>query len=247
MLFLLGLRVVLDGGGWPHLRFMESADEQAARIATHRAEQREQGQQGEQLPAIPEDVPQSAPTDTAADTAPPAAPSMAPAAVPALRDVVSNAPPVASSAPSSAWADFRGPRRDGVYRGPAIQTTWPAAGLTPLWKQPIGGGYASFVVAGRPGVHDRAARRVRKWWRPTTSTTGRELWTTAWDGEFQESMGGDGPRATPTWADGRVYALGAMGELRCLDAATGSTRLAHATSCRTPARRICSGAWRRRR
>jgi outer membrane protein assembly factor BamB len=34
-------------------------------------------------------------------------------------------------------------------------------------------------------------------------------------------MGGDGPRATPTWADGRVYALGATGELRALDEATG--------------------------
>jgi outer membrane protein assembly factor BamB len=34
-------------------------------------------------------------------------------------------------------------------------------------------------------------------------------------------MGGDGPRATPTWHDGRVYALGAAGEFRCLDAKTG--------------------------
>jgi outer membrane protein assembly factor BamB len=35
-------------------------------------------------------------------------------------------------------------------------------------------------------------------------------------------MGGDGPRATPVWADGRVYALGGFGELRCLDAAAGT-------------------------
>jgi outer membrane protein assembly factor BamB len=34
-------------------------------------------------------------------------------------------------------------------------------------------------------------------------------------------MGGDGPRATPTWDDGRLYALGATGELHCLDAETG--------------------------
>ena len=33
---------------------------------------------------------------------------------------------------------------------------------------------------------------------------------------------GDGPRATPTWDDGRIYALGATGELRCLDAKTGA-------------------------
>lgn len=51
--------------------------------------------------------------------------------------------------------------------------------------------------------------------------SGRELWANAWDAEFQESMGGDGPRATPTWNEGRVYALGAAGELRCLAEATG--------------------------
>jgi outer membrane protein assembly factor BamB len=52
--------------------------------------------------------------------------------------------------------------------------------------------------------------------------TGRELWTDGWNANFQESMGGDGPRATPTYHEGRVYALGAEGELRVLDAAKGS-------------------------
>ena len=36
-------------------------------------------------------------------------------------------------------------------------------------------------------------------------------------------MGGDGPRATPTWHDGRVYVLGGAGELRALDDSNGRT------------------------
>jgi outer membrane protein assembly factor BamB len=39
---------------------------------------------------------------------------------------------------------------------------------------------------------------------------------------FTEAMSGAGPRATPTFADGRLYALGATGMLNCLDAATGA-------------------------
>ena len=51
--------------------------------------------------------------------------------------------------------------------------------------------------------------------------TGRELWTHGWEAHFRETMGGPGPRATPTWHEGRLYALGATGPLWCLDAATG--------------------------
>ncbi len=50
---------------------------------------------------------------------------------------------------------------------------------------------------------------------------GRELWTQKWNAEYTDPTG-DGPRATPTWDQGRIYALGATGELRCLDASNGS-------------------------
>jgi outer membrane protein assembly factor BamB len=49
------------------------------------------------------------------------------------------------------------------------------------------------------------------------------VWTTRWNARFEEYMGGDGPRATPTWSDGRLYALGALGELRAMAAETGRT------------------------
>jgi outer membrane protein assembly factor BamB len=91
-----------------------------------------------------------------------------------------------------------------------------------VWKQPVGGGYASFVIA-RGRAFTIEQRDTQEVVAAYDVATGRQLWTAAWTARFHESMGGDGPRATPTWADGRVYALGAMGELRCLNEATGQT------------------------
>ena len=139
-------------------------------------------------------------------------------------------PPVAASDAAAAdvpdgaddiyWTDFRGPRRDGRYTQTAVRTDWSAQGLDPLWAQPIGGGYASFVVA-RGRAFTIEQRRDQEVVTAYDAATGRELWNHAWDAHFQESMGGPGPRATPTWHAGRVYALGAGGELRCLDAGSG--------------------------
>ena len=118
------------------------------------------------------------------------------------------------------WTDFRGPERDGRYLETAIRTDWPAEGLTPLWRQPVGGGYASFVITdGRAFTIEQ--RRDQEVVAAYDATTGRELWTHEWTARFSEPMGGAGPRATPTWRDGRVYALGATGQLWSLDAYTG--------------------------
>ncbi|MGH9660153.1 MAG: PQQ-binding-like beta-propeller repeat protein, partial [Bryobacteraceae bacterium] len=130
------------------------------------------------------------------------------------------APAVKRESPPGLWADFRGPNRAGIYNETPILTTWPSTGLTRLWKHPVGGGYASFVVAdGRAFTIEQ--RRGKEVVAAYDLDTGRELWADSWDALFQEAMGGDGPRATPTFHEGRVYALGAAGELRCLDAAAG--------------------------
>jgi hypothetical protein len=51
--------------------------------------------------------------------------------------------------------------------------------------------------------------------------TGEEIWQRLEKVRFEEGAGGPGPRATPTYDKGRVYAFGAKGLLQCLDAATG--------------------------
>ena len=118
------------------------------------------------------------------------------------------------------WTDFRGPNRDGHYTQMSIRTDWPAAGLEPVWSQPIGGGYASFVVAqGRAFTIEQ--RHEQEVVAAYDLATGRELWTHVWDADFREPMGGPGPRATPTWHAGRIYALGATGRFWCLEADTG--------------------------
>jgi outer membrane protein assembly factor BamB len=137
-----------------------------------------------------------------------------------------NALPGASPETSAAhaarnyWTDFRGPNRDGRYEEMPISTKWPAQGLQQLWKQPVGIGYASFVVAdGRAYTIEQ--RRKQEFVTAYDVETGRELWAQGWNAEYTDETG-DGPRSTPTWDNGKIYALGATGELRCLDAKSGS-------------------------
>ncbi|HEY0079635.1 MAG TPA: PQQ-binding-like beta-propeller repeat protein [Pyrinomonadaceae bacterium] len=117
------------------------------------------------------------------------------------------------------WTSFRGPRQDGRYDEQPVKTNWGSAGPPLLWRQPVGGGYASFSVA--DGVaYTIEQRRGEEVVTAYQVENGRELWKHGWNALYTDSTG-DGPRATPAWDEGRLYALGALGELRCLDAKTG--------------------------
>ena len=135
---------------------------------------------------------------------------------------VSTTARVVDRRPEALWPAFRGAARDGTYDY-GIRTDWPGDGLPLLWHQPIGGGYASFVAADSR-LFTIEQRRDREVVTAYDAATGHELWAHGWETLFQEGMGGDGPRATPTWDEGRLFALGANGELRTLDAETGELR-----------------------
>jgi outer membrane protein assembly factor BamB len=110
---------------------------------------------------------------------------------------------------------YRGRHRDGVVLGPPLARDW----TTPprmLWRQPIGGGYSSFAVAGNLAVTIEQRRDTEAVVCYDTAT-GRERWVHSYPAFFNETLGGDGPRATPTIDGGHVYSLGATGILCCLD------------------------------
>src|SRR5690349_24840491 len=137
---------------------------------------------------------------------------------------VAASPGQAAAAPAAPsrnyWTNFRGPKRDGRYDEASVSTHWPANGLPVVWKQPVGIGHASFVVADGK-AYTIEQRRSQEVVAAYDLNNGHELWTQKWNAEFTDSTG-DGPRSTPTWEQGRLYALGATGELRCLDANSGA-------------------------
>jgi outer membrane protein assembly factor BamB len=127
---------------------------------------------------------------------------------------------------STYWTEYRGPGRTGIYAESEIMTDWPSGKLPLLWKRPVGGGYASVVVANGT-IFTIEQRRKKEVVAAYNLDTGREKWIHGWEADFREILGGNGPRATPTWHDGRIYALGATGELRCLDARSGKRIWSH--------------------
>jgi outer membrane protein assembly factor BamB len=116
--------------------------------------------------------------------------------------------------------EYRGPRRDGIIPGPKLARDWQAHPPKLVWRQPCGGGYASFVKIG-PALATIEQRRDKEAVIAYDAATGRELWVYDYPALFSEALGGDGPRATPTFHGGRLYALGATGMLTCLDFASG--------------------------
>lgn len=119
------------------------------------------------------------------------------------------------------WPQWRGPRRDGISTETGLRTDWQKKPPTVLWKQPIGRGYSSVAIADeRLYTMDRQGDQERV--VCFDAPTGKLLWAHPYPADFGRIAAGErsppGPRATPTIADGRIYTVGALGKLLCLDA-----------------------------
>jgi outer membrane protein assembly factor BamB len=134
------------------------------------------------------------------------------------RPIVDDVEPLDATAAD--WPEFRGPVRDGAVRGVTIRTDWNEKPPRLLWKRRVGPAWSSITVVGNR-LFTQEQRDQQEAVVAFDADTGNEVWVHEDQGRFEEAMGGVGPRATPTFAGGKLFALGAKGLLNALDAATG--------------------------
>jgi outer membrane protein assembly factor BamB len=117
------------------------------------------------------------------------------------------------------WPQWLGPSRDGASTEKIAP--WKESPKV-LWKQPVGEGHSSPVVAGgKVFLHVKSPERDEEQLLAFDAPSGRELWRYSYPRGAGQFKFGNGPRATPTIAGGRVFAFGITGILTCVDASSG--------------------------
>ncbi|MEO8350841.1 MAG: PQQ-binding-like beta-propeller repeat protein [Chthoniobacteraceae bacterium] len=115
---------------------------------------------------------------------------------------------------------FLGPNRNGVLSGAGLATDWQGAQPKELWRKPVGSGWSAFaVVGGHAFTQEQRGENEAVTCYDVLS--GQPVWAHETRDHFFEWQGGEGPRATPTVDQDRVFAMGATGRLDCLESATG--------------------------
>lgn len=116
------------------------------------------------------------------------------------------------------WANWRGPKGDGVSSESGWTTKWPRGGPKRLWRAKVGVGYSAISVAG-----GRAYTLGNSGGKDTVfcfdAASGEVLWKYSYACPSGKSY--RGPRSTPTVDGKRVYTTSREGDLLCLTADKG--------------------------
>ena len=126
------------------------------------------------------------------------------------------------------FPQFLGPRRDLTVDLPELRLRfdWDEQPPRLIWKQPIGAGWSAFSA-----VNGYAVTLEQRGDQELTTcyeiSSGRLIWANGVPTRHETTVGGVGPRSTPTIHEGRVYCLGATGLFRCLDGADGTELWRH--------------------
>ncbi|MBA2115196.1 outer membrane protein assembly factor BamB family protein [Bremerella alba] len=126
----------------------------------------------------------------------------------------------------NAFPQFLGPDGNSRLAGPSLETDWAAHAPEEIWRIPIGAGWSGFsALDGR--IYTMEQRDNQELVTCYDMQSGEPIWGTPVEARHYTVMGYVGPRCTPLLFDGRVYASGATGVLRCLDPLTGEVVWQH--------------------
>jgi outer membrane protein assembly factor BamB len=120
------------------------------------------------------------------------------------------------------WPQWRGLNRDGKVTGFKTPETWPKE-LKEKWKVTVGNGDATPALVGEK-LYVFSRQDGNEVLRCLDAATGKEIWKESYaaQGATPPAAGPhEGPRSSPTVADGKVVTLGVRGVLSCFDALSG--------------------------
>jgi outer membrane protein assembly factor BamB len=122
------------------------------------------------------------------------------------------------------WPQWRGPNRDGVIPSFTPPAIWPER-LTQKWKVDVGLGYATPLVVGNR-IYMFSRQGDNEAMSALDAESGKVAWQTGYPVPFTMNAAaarhGQGPKSTPAFADGKLYAIGMTGIVTAFDAATGT-------------------------
>ncbi len=125
-----------------------------------------------------------------------------------------------SDHPGPGWPHRRGPSYDGISVETNLADSWPAEGPPLLWSQPCGRGYSGIVVVGNR-LFTQSQSLTAQHMECRDAGTGELVWRYRYGWPYEPAGMYPGPRATPTWHEGRVYFAGPDGQVGCLHSADG--------------------------
>jgi len=127
----------------------------------------------------------------------------------------------------SDWPHFLGATLDAHSVERPILKQWPAEGPAKVWEVVRGGAYTSPIISGDKVVifHWLEGKEVIECLH---RETGRRFWIHEYPVEYQDRYGfANGPRASPTVADGVVVTSGVTSVLHAVDLKTGRVLWRH--------------------
>ncbi len=129
--------------------------------------------------------------------------------------------PASQGTTNTAWfPQYLGPNRDGVIPGIELITDWKSNPPQQVWRHPIGAAWSGFAIAG-----SRAITMEQQGEQESIACydleSGLPVWEHRYAARYDTTIGGEGPRVTPTLSRERVYTMGGSGVTTCVNLADG--------------------------